>query len=276
MRNQPIGVMDSGVGGMTVVAELFRQLPRESILFYGDSARCPYGNRPAEEIRAFTFEALDYLVLQGVKMLVIACNTATAICLSEARERYAIPVIGVISPGARAAIAATTSHRIGVIGTRATIESDRYARALQMIHPDLFVASHACPRFVDLVESGRFDDPAILDEIEKELLPLQSREIDTLILGCTHYPLLADAISVVMGERVTLINSAEETARDVSHWLSEENLMREEGHPPTHVFLTSGEIEPFREIALRWLGFSPFVSQVRVWEQSCFDSPRVR
>ncbi|KUO96697.1 glutamate racemase [Ferroacidibacillus organovorans] len=274
MRNQPIGVMDSGVGGMTVVAELFRQLPRESVLFYGDSARCPYGNRPAGEIRTFTFEALDYLAAQGVKMLVIACNTATAICLGEARERYAIPVIGVISPGARAAIAATTSHRIGVIGTCATIASDRYAQALQKIHPNLFVASHACPRFVDLVESGRFDDPTILGEIEEELLPIQSRGIDTLILGCTHYPLLTYAISSVMGENVTLINSAEETARDVSHWLSEENLMREDELPPTHVFLTSGEVEPFREIALRWLGWSPPIAQVRVWEQKSFDLSR--
>ncbi|MCY0875088.1 MAG: glutamate racemase [Firmicutes bacterium] len=265
MRNAPIGVMDSGVGGLTVVAEIWRQLPREQVLFYGDSLRCPYGDRPREEIAAFTFQALDFLVAQGVKMLVIACNTATAVCLEEARIRYDVPVIGVIAPGARAAIAATMNKRIGVIGTKATVESDSYPRALKQTHGGLHIRSLACPHFVSLVESDRVDREQAWPIVFESLAPLTNEGIDTLILGCTHYPLLASVIAEAVGSSVKLISSAEETARDVSLWLTEHHMTRIEWQDPAHLFYTSGSAERFGYMGERWLGKAISVHHADVW-----------
>lgn len=267
MRSAPIGVMDSGVGGLTVVAEIWRQLPREQVVFYGDSVRCPYGDRPREEIAAFTFRALDFLVEQGVKMLVIACNTATAVCLEEARVRYDVPVIGVIAPGARAAIAATMTHRIGVIGTRATIESQSYPRALKQTHRGLHIRSLACPHFVALVESGRVDHESAYPVVSEALAPLVHEEIDTLILGCTHYPLLTGVIAEVLGPDVKLISSAEETARDVSLWLTEHQMTRMDWQEPTHIFYTSGSAQRFAQMGARWLHLPIAVNHVDVWNE---------
>ena len=254
VRNAPIGVMDSGVGGLTVVSEIWRQLPTEAVLFYGDSARCPYGDREPDEIARFTFYALDYLVEQGVKMLVIACNTATAVCLERARERYAVPVVGVISPGARAAIAASSTQRVGVIGTSATVRSQSYPRALRAAHRGIRTWSVACPRFVEIVERGEADAPSTQAVVEEALRPLLNADIDTLILGCTHYPHLAGVIARAMGPRVTLINSAEETARDVSLWLTENRMTRIALREPEHVFLTSGDPSQFARVGQSWLG----------------------
>lgn len=265
MRSAPIGVMDSGVGGLTVVSEIWRQLPRERILFYGDSSRCPYGDRPREEIAAFTFRALDFLVEQGVKMLVIACNTATAVCLEEARVRYDVPVVGVISPGARAAIAATMTHRIGVIGTRATVDSESYSRALRQTHRGLHIRSVACPSFVGLVESGRTDHAHAWPVVASALAPLLDEGIDTLILGCTHYPLLASVIADVLGPSVRLISSAEETARDVSLWLTEQQMTRMDLQEPVHLFYTSGSAERFAAMGQQWLRKPIDVHHVDVW-----------
>lgn len=256
VRNAPIGVMDSGVGGLTVVGELWRQLPTEEVLFYGDSARCPYGDRTPAEIARFTFRALDFLVASGVKMLVIACNTATAVCLDMARKRYAVPVIGVISPGARAAIAATSSKRVGVIGTSATIQSQSYPRALRAAHRGIRTWSVACPGFVEIVEQGAMNDEASRAFVRTALVPLDQADIDTLILGCTHYPLLAPVIGEVMGQGVRLISSAEETARDVSLWLTENRMTRIDLRAPGHRFLTSGDPAQFERIGSQWLGRS--------------------
>ncbi len=273
MRNQPIGVMDSGVGGLTVVSEIWRQLPREEILFYGDSARCPYGDRPAAEIAEFTFRALDFLVEQRVKMLVIACNTATAVCLDWARERYDIPVLGVIAPGARAAIAATTNQRVGIIGTHATISSNSYPRALHLTHRGIATVPVACPRFVSIVEQGLTASAEVLPIVADSLREFSDANIDTLILGCTHYPLLASAIGQVMGPSVTLINSAEETARDISFVLADQQMTRTHMTEPNHVFLTSGDAGAFADIGARWLGRAIAVSRHDVWEcGECFDA----
>jgi len=269
MRNAPIGVMDSGVGGLTVVAEVWRQLPREQVLFYGDSLRCPYGDRDPQDIASFTFRALDFLCDQGVKMLVIACNTATAVCLEEARARYSIPVLGVIGPGARAAIAATSNRRVGVIGTHATVSSDSYAKALRQTHRGLSIQSVACPSFVGLVESGRVDDDEASRTVAAALAPFSESEIDTLILGCTHYPLLAPLIAHVLGPDVTLISSAEETARDVSLWLTEQHMSSLALCDPRHLFYTSGSAERFAVMGERWLGVPIEVSHHDVWK--CAD-----
>ncbi|MHB1627972.1 MAG: glutamate racemase [Bacilli bacterium] len=277
MRNQPIGVMDSGVGGLTVVSEIWRQLPREEILFYGDSARCPYGDRSPAEIAEFTFRALDFLVEQRVKMLVIACNTATAVCLEWARERYDIPVLGVIAPGARAAIAATTNHRVGIIGTRATIASNSYPRALHLTHRGIATVAVACPRFVSIVEQGLTASAEILPVVADSLREFSDANIDTLILGCTHYPLLASAIGQVMGRSVTLINSAEETARDISFVLADQQMTRTHMTEPNHAFLTSGDAEAFAALGARWLGRAIAVSPHDVWEcGECFDAALAR
>ncbi len=254
VRNAPIGVMDSGVGGLTVVGELWRQLPTEEVLFYGDSARCPYGDRTPAEIARFTFRALDFLAASGVKMLVIACNTATAVCLDMARRRYPVPVIGVISPGARAAIAATGSKRIGVIGTSATIRSNSYPRALRAAHRGIRTWSVACPGFVEIVERGAANSEVARSLARDVLKPLDRADIDTLILGCTHYPLLAPVIGEVMGQGVRLISSAEETARDVSLWLTENRMTRIDLRAPAHRFLTSGDPAQFESIGSQWLG----------------------
>lgn len=253
MRNAPIGVMDSGVGGLTVVKEIWRQLPRESVVFYGDSVRCPYGDREPEEIRALTFQILDFLVDRGVKMLVIACNTATAAGLEEARRRYSLPVLGVIAPGARAAIAATSNQKIGVIGTQATIQSKRYAKTLRQTHHGVEILSQACPGFVDLVEGGPLVEAEAFPVVADSLKAFQGTDIDTMILGCTHYPLLAPLIARVLGPQVKLISSAEETARDISLWLTENRLNRLELDEPAHTFYTSGDAERFAQIGETWL-----------------------
>ena len=267
MRNASIGVMDSGIGGLTVVKEIWRQLPRESIIFYGDSLRCPYGDRSPEDIRKLSFKILDFLVAQGVKMLVIACNTATAIVLDEARRRYEVPVLGVIAPGARAAIAATTNQKIGIIGTQATINSKSYSKTLRQTHHGMKIVSQACPRFVDLVERGVLDEGEALPIVSDSLKAFQGMDIDTMILGCTHYPLLAPLIAKVLGPDVRLISSAEETARDISHWLTEEHLNRLELDDPKHVFYTSGDVEHFAQIGEAWLQQPIQVMYHDVWEK---------
>lgn len=257
--------MDSGVGGLTVVAEVRRQLPTENIVFYGDSARCPYGDREPADIARLTFRALDYLADQGVKILVIACNTATAVCLEQARRRYAVPVVGVISPGARAAIAATVSQRVGVIGTTATIRSQSYPRALRAVHRGIQVWGVACPGFVEIVEQGDVGSPGTLDFVGRTLAPLVQADIDTLILGCTHYPLLADAIRHTLSPGVTLINSAAETARDISLWLTEHGMTRTDRQPPRCVFLSSGDVRRFDAVGSAWLGEPVSACHLDVW-----------
>jgi glutamate racemase len=207
MNSAPIGIFDSGVGGLTVARAIIDQLPHESILYLGDSARGPYGPRPLAEVRRFALESLDQLVAAGAKALVIACNTASAAMLRDARERYEIPVIEVIQPAARRAVSATRSGKIGVIGTQATIDSGAYLDAFNAA-PQLEITAIACPKFVEFVERGETSGPAITAVAEEYLRPLLDKGIDTLVLGCTHYPLLTGVISYVMGDYVTLVSSS--------------------------------------------------------------------
>lgn len=251
---QPIAILDSGVGGLTVVKEVMRQLPREKVLYFGDTARAPYGPRPAEEVMRFTREIVDYLIQYQPKMIVIACNTATAVALEDIRSRVNVPVVGVIHPGARAALGRTQNGLIGVIGTEGTIRSGAYEQALKQLSPHVRVVSLACPAFVPLVEKGNFRSAETQATVEKGLAKLRPYAFDTLILGCTHYPFLADTISEVTGQQVALISSADETAREISTILHDQNKLARGTEQPVHQFCCSGDSRLFQQIALQWLG----------------------
>nr|WP_254912286.1 glutamate racemase [Paenibacillus apiarius] len=251
---QAIAMFDSGVGGLTVVKEVMRQLPREKIIYFGDTARSPYGPRSAEEVRLFTRQIVDYLIQYEPKMIVIACNTATAVALEELRAYVSIPVVGVIHPGARAALSATDTGYIGVIGTDGTIKSGAYEQALKRLNPHVEVISRACPNFVPLVEKGLFRSDESWRIVSDSLDPLRNVPIDTLILGCTHYPFLTEPIKQVMGSSVQLINSAEETAREISTILHDKGQLAHNDVVPVHQFFCSGDPDIFQQIARSWLG----------------------
>ena len=260
MSDAAIGIFDSGVGGLTVARAVLDQLPNESTLYIGDTARGPYGPRPLSEVREFALETMDFLIDQGVKAIVIACNTASAAMLRDARERYSIPVIEVIQPAVRRAVAATRSGRIGVIGTQATIDSKAYLDAFAAA-PQLQITSAACPLFVEYVERGETSGESITKIALKYLEPIMKSDVDTLVLGCTHYPLLTGVISYVMGEGVTLVSSAEETAKDLYRTLVENNALRPQSNlAPTHKFLATGDAKAFETLARRFLG--PEVTKV--------------
>lgn len=254
MSNAPIGIFDSGVGGLTVARAILDQLPNESTLYIGDTARGPYGPRPLAEVRDFALETLDFLVRQGVKAIVIACNTASAAMLRDARERYSIPVIEVIQPAARRAVAATRTGKVGVIGTRATIDSKAYLDAFAAA-PQLQIESVACPLFTEFVERGETSGTTITKVAQEYLQPMINAEVDTLVLGCTHYPLLTGVISYVMGNQVSLVSSAEETAKDLYRVLVENSLLRKPSvEHATHKFLATGDAKAFEVLARRFLG----------------------
>jgi glutamate racemase len=253
----PIGIFDSGVGGLTVARAVIDQLPHESILYVGDTANGPYGPLPIAEVRANALGVMDELVDSGVKLLVIACNSASAAVLRDARERYTarygIPVIEVIQPAVRRAVASTRSGRIGVIGTSATVGSRAYEDTFAAA-PHLEVTSVACPRFVEYVEAGVTAGDELLSTAQGYLAPLQDAGVDTLVLGCTHYPLLTGVISYVMGDDVTLVSSAEETAKDVYRALVRHGLLQQDGVPPQHHFIATGDADQFEVLARRFLG----------------------
>ncbi|WP_280770102.1 glutamate racemase [Salipaludibacillus daqingensis] len=255
---KPIGVIDSGVGGLTVVSEMIRQLPKEEIIYIGDTARCPYGPRSEEEVREFTWEMIHYLLSENIKLLVIGCNTATAVVLEEAKEKLSIPVIGVIHPGAIAALKTTNNKEVGVIGTEGTISSGAYYRELTTINDKVKVVSLACPTLVPLVESGEYEGVEAKSIIQEALSPILDYNIDSLILGCTHYPLIAPLIQEVAGSKVAVICSGDETAREVSTLLYYENLLYTGEKPPSHVFYTTGSKEMFTTVAENWLGRNDF------------------
>jgi len=260
VNDAPVGIFDSGVGGLTVARAVLDQLPHEPLLYIGDTARTPYGPLPLAQVRSNALELMDQLVDRGVKLLVIACNTASAACLRDARERYPVPVVEVVMPAVRRAVAASHTGRIGVVGTRATIDSQAYDDAFTAAaHIDLTTV--ACPRFVDFVERGITAGRQVLGVAEGYLRPLQDAGIDTLVLGCTHYPLLTGVISLVMGDEVTLVSSAEETAKDVYRVLTREGLLRDDGAPlPEHRFLATGDPAAFVRLGRRFLG--PEISTV--------------
>ena len=252
MADAPIGIFDSGFGGLTVARSVLDQLPHEPVLYLGDTARQPYGQKPIGEVREYALECLDHLVDQGVKVLVIACNSASAAVLRDARERYDVPVVEVILPAARRAVAASRTGRIGVICTRATAESMAYDDAFAAA-PHVQLLTQPCPRFVDFVEAGVTGGEELLAAAHEYLDPLISEGVDTLILGCTHYPLLTGVISYVMGDNVTLVSSAEECAKDVFRMLVQTDLMRP-GGDPAYTFLTTGAPDDFETIGRRFLG----------------------
>jgi glutamate racemase len=262
---QAIAILDSGVGGLTVAKEVMRQLPLEKIVYLGDSLRAPYGPRPAEEVRTFTLQIVEYLLQYRPKMIVIACNTATAVAIDEIRSLIDIPVVGVIHPGARAAIKTTRNGIVGVIGTEGTILSGAYEKALKGISPNLEIIGLSCPRFVPLVEQGLCEHEDTLQIVSQSLEQLKRSSIDCLILGCTHYPFLSSIIADVMGPDVSLISSADETAREISTILYHKGLLEKTIHKPVHQFLCSGDSELFRRIAERWLDEEIKVNSV-VWQ----------
>jgi glutamate racemase len=261
VSNSPIGIFDSGVGGLTVARAIIDQLPNESTIYIGDTARGPYGPRKIAEVREFSLEIIEFLVKRGCKAIVIACNTASSAMLRDARERFQVPIIEVIQPAARRAVAATRSGKVGVIGTNATIDSGSYLDAFAAA-PQLQITSKACPKFVEYVERGETTGAEITAIAREYLAPMIDAKVDTLVLGCTHYPLLTGVISYVMGEGVTLVSSAEETAKDLYRVLVEKNLLRENSNSaPSHEFLATGDSHQFEVLARRFLG--PEVTKVQ-------------
>jgi glutamate racemase len=266
---RPIGVFDSGVGGLTVLREILRRTPGESTIYFGDNARAPYGTRPDAEVRAFSTESIDVLVERDVKAVVVACNTSTAIALPDLRRRYDRPILGVIRPGATSAALATRNRRVGVIGTPATIRSHAYFEAIKDENPAVEVYEHATPTLVPLVEAGELSGPIAEEAVADALAPLlgqrdadgefifplpASGAVDTLLLGCTHYPLLRPLIAAATGERIAIVDSATATASSLAELLSINALDAPETHDVSHVQLTTGDADRFRAIAARMFG----------------------
>lgn len=255
MDERPIGVFDSGVGGLTVVRALIDLLPTESILYLGDSARGPWGPRPRDEVRRFSLEITDFLVAEGVKMVVVACNSASSAGVDHLRDAHPeLPIIEVWEPTVRAAVKATRNRRIGVIGTPLTMESRMYEWAIAATRENVQVFSQACPLFVEYVERGETTGDAIIELAEEYLAPLKQKDVDTLVLGCTHYPLLRAVIQYVMGRDVVLIESDKEVAIDVFAELTRRDLWRPRALPPLHRFLSSGDADTFEHLGRRFLG----------------------
>ncbi len=272
VNDAPIGIFDSGVGGLTVARAISQLLPRESLLYIGDTARSPYGPKPIADVRRYSLEILDTLVEQGVKMLVIACNTASAAVLRDARERYDVPVVEVIGPAVRTALATTRNSRIGVIGTTGTIGSGAYQDMLE-VNPNVTVFAQACPRFVDFVEAGVTGSPEVLQVAEDYLAPLRHAGVDTLVLGCTHYPFLEGAISYVMGEGTSLVSSDTETAKDVYRQLVSRDLLAGPDAVAQHVYEATGSsADDFIQLAHRLMGRE--VRQVQLVQTGTIDLPR--
>ncbi len=257
MDPRPIGVFDSGVGGLTVARAIIDQLPHESIVYVGDTANSPYGPKPISEVRELALRVMDELVASGVKLLVIACNSASAAVLRDARERYTaklgVPVVEVIQPAARRAVASSRNRKVGVIGTVATVTSGAYDDAFAAA-VDLELHTQSCPSFVDFVERGITSGPEVLKAASEYLAPLKAAGVDTLVLGCTHYPLLQAAISYVMGDKVTLVSSADETANDVFKTLTEHDLLAPQDAVAQHRFFATGDEAQFAALARRFLG----------------------
>src|SRR6266702_8586481 len=253
MNNAPLGVFDSGIGGLTVARALFERLPHESVIYFGDTARVPYGPKSPDTVRRYSAEILAFLLKRGVKAVVVACNTSTAHALSYLQERSSVPVVGVLEPGVRAAVAATQTGTIGVIGTAGTIASGAYERAIKALRSDARVHSQPCPLFVPLVEEGWVEHPAAELIAREYLEPLKRAGVDVLVLGCTHYPLLKPLLARVMGPRVTLVDSAEETAKAVAAELEARGLLAA-GGSHDHLFVVSDDEPHFRKVGARFLG----------------------
>lgn len=261
--DRPIGVFDSGIGGLTVVQEITRLLPNEQIVYFGDTARVPYGTKSRESVIRFSRDNMDVLLRHHVKMVVIACNTSTSWALSILKREYSVPIVGVIEAGSRRAIAVSRKRRIGVIATPSTINSRKYEETILHLEPRARVVQKACPLFVPLVEEGWLDHKVTEAVAAEYLTEMKKSGIDALILGCTHYPLLKPVLQKVMGRGVSLVDSATETARQVRDLLGSKDLLRQSPHPPKNIFLVSDEPEHFRIVAKRFLGHDlPNVNRV--------------
>ena len=252
--DKPIGIFDSGIGGLTVVKEMIKLLPCENLIYFGDTARVPYGIKSKDTIIKFSLENTLFLLQRDVKMIVVACNTSSSLALPVMRRHFKIPILGVIMPGAKEAVYATKNKKIGVIGTRATINSSAYEQEIKRLDPSIKVFSQACPMFVPIVEEGWINDSIAAKVAQKYLAPLKSRGIDTLILGCTHYPLLKNKIQAIMGKGVTLIDSAQQVAFEVRQVLSQEGLLNKKHQKPTREYFVSDEVAIFENVAKRFLG----------------------
>ena len=250
-KTSPIGVFDSGVGGLTVAREIMRNLPNEDIVYFGDTARVPYGSKSKDNIIRYSRQIIHFLQTKGVKAIVIACNTASALALETVKDEFDIPIIGVVEPGARAALAVTETKKIGVIGTEAMVRSAMYEKIIQGTRPEVSVLAKACPLFVPLVEEG-FKKHHVTDEIiDYYLAPLKESDIDALILGCTHYPLLRSKIREYVGEKITLVNPAYETAMDLKILLQENDMENPdvEGDHGSYSFYVSDAADKFKQFA---------------------------
>jgi len=250
----PIGVFDSGIGGLTVVRELMRQLPEESIIYFGDTARVPYGPKSPDTVRRYSREISAWLLGEGVKAIVVACNTATAHALPALREELKVPVLGVAEPGAQAAVNTSKSGRIGVIGTTGTVKSGAYDRAIHALAPHAQVTSRPCPLFVPLVEEGWLDTEPTRMIAHEYLSPLHDAHVDAVVLGCTHYPLLKPVIKDVLGSRVHLVDPAEQTAAETKRVLAARGLRAPAGSVPSYRFVASDAPEQFLRLGQRFLG----------------------
>lgn len=248
MDNRPIGVFDSGIGGLTVLKEIDRLLPHESVVYFGDSGRAPYGTKSNETVIKYTFQDMRFLQNQDIKMIVIACNTASACSLNRVKNSFDFPIIEVVGPGAAAAARATVNNRVGVIGTPATIGSGVYEKAITSINNEIEIFSKPCPMFVPLVEEGWWENDIAFGIAEKYLHPLKEAGIDTLVLGCTHYPLLHNVIQKVMGDNVKLVNSALEVAKVVKEGIEKTNSQRDEQIEPVYRYYTSDSVEKFESL----------------------------
>ncbi|KPU27451.1 glutamate racemase [Caloranaerobacter sp. TR13] len=253
MDNRPIGVFDSGIGGLTVLKEIMEQLPNEDIIYFGDTARIPYGTRSKETVIKYSFQCIKFLLSKNIKAIVIACNTASAIALESAREKFDVPIIGVIEPGAKAAISATRNNKIGVIGTSGTINSEAYQTLIRNMDKSSEVIGVACPLFVQIVEEGWEDTDVAMLAAEKYLMELKEHNIDTLVLGCTHYPILRYTLSKVMGKEVSLVNPAFETAKTVKEMLISNDMLKDSTDKPKYKFYVSDDPEKFRRIGGNFL-----------------------
>jgi glutamate racemase len=267
VSDRPIGVIDSGLGGLTVLRALIDLLPDEPVVYFGDTGRFPYGPKPDRDVSKYAFEMADLLADHDAKMLVVACNRVSSVALDALRRRYDMPVIGVIEPGLRAAIQATETRRVGVIGTVGTIASGAYQRAADTSGAGVELTCAACPGFAEFVEAGDVDSEEVHVLAERLLAPVRDAGVDTLVLGCTHYPLLARTIGDVMGRDVVLVSSADETAFETRSLLGGAGHTRRPGsEPPRRVFVTSGDLATFRTLGARFLG--PEVETVEAWEWS--------
>ena len=261
MKKQPIGFMDSGVGGLTVLKEAMRQLPNEDLIFIGDQARLPYGEKPAEIVKGFAWQMTNFLVRHEIKALVVACNTATAAALPDLQAQLAIPVIGVIAPGSQLASTVTKNQQVGVIATTGTIQSGAYSQQLIDLVPEMTVNGLAVPDFVMMIEANQRHGAAVQQKVNQLLAPLKMSQIDTLILGCTHFPLLATAIQTAVGPNVTLVDPAKAAVADLVQVLSDRQVLADTQQAGRLQTFTTGQVSDFTPIARQWLGLPDLNAQ---------------